>query len=313
MFRPIATFFDKSPTYKIIGVLVAIIGIPAAVLNAWEPIHKFIYRSEDDLKERAAIIDRAREILLRKASGDTGKGQALTTLFREHVSMDGLDLSCKALGDIDKNGNCINPIIFSGIDMQWEGGNFVYIENIDLSDAIITEAVFHRVSFDDADFTNVKFKNIRAHETRFTGRLVGAEFIDSSIIHSYIDNLYLKNRRPPPSETDLTAVFQQDDLSGTVYGALGDPFNDLNAAWADDPPLPEVYQQHLFSPFEKHSIRIVLCEPPVDKNGAVIPKGQRDPISAIGIFLFPSGQCKPVEWDDAVRRFPDIWTPTWGK
>lgn len=272
-----------------------------------------MHRSEDDLKERAATIDRAREILLRKAGGDTGKGQALTTLFRENASIDGLDLSCKALGDIDKDGNCINPVIFTGIDMQWKGKNFAYIKNIDLSDAIIDGAIFRGISFDDADFTNAKFNNISAYDTRLTGRLVGSEFIDSSIIHSYIDNLYLKNHRPPPSETDLTPAFQQDDLSGTVYGDLGDPFNYQNAAWADDPPLPEVYQQHFFSPFEKYSIRIVLCEPPVDKNGAIIPKGQRDPISAIGIFLFPSGQCKPVEWDDAVRRFPDIWTSTWGK
>jgi hypothetical protein len=34
--RRIVAFFDKSPVYKLIGIVVAIIGVPGAVIGSWQ-------------------------------------------------------------------------------------------------------------------------------------------------------------------------------------------------------------------------------------------------------------------------------------
>ena len=111
-------FFEKSPTYRLIGILIAVIGIPGAILSAWEPISTFLTRIERAQEEQQARIEQARGILLRQAAGNTGKGRALTTLYESGESLDGLDLSCAALGSTGVDGSCEARVIFDSVDLS---------------------------------------------------------------------------------------------------------------------------------------------------------------------------------------------------
>lgn len=71
-------------------------------------------RTEEAEFRRLAQIATAWEVLLTRAGGDIGKGNALNTLIAGGHEFGETDLSCAAVGEVE-NGTCVNPPIYSSV------------------------------------------------------------------------------------------------------------------------------------------------------------------------------------------------------
>ncbi len=110
-------------------------------------------RAEEAEFRKLAQIATAWEILLTRAGGNIGKGNALNTLIAMGQQVRGSDLSCEAIGDFE-NGECINPPQFS--DLLIGTGSFWSGDKLDL--------------LEDVTFKGAEINHLRAENLQIDGR-----------------------------------------------------------------------------------------------------------------------------------------------
>lgn len=313
--RPIVEFFDKSFVYRLLGIIIAIIGIPGAIVGLWQLSSEFLpsYREE----QRQGAVDRAREVLLRRGAGETGKGKALQTLFDNGGSLDDLDLSCQALGTWNSDqGRCVARVKFEPFTLG--GQQMILIRRLNLADAEIKHITIDPmpggyVELSDINLENAAVSMFEGDGVKITGKFDSGWFeamrLTRSIVQGSFDGATIQFANFSRSSIEITGkpmVFRFVDVSWADVPLLADLSDgDLSDifAWADMPPLrtirgsPEPYSRDVLS-------KIQLCAPPLDGNGRTVARDKR----ATGLADVSWG-CQAITLDEAMRRFPDAYGP----
>ena len=107
---------------------ISIISILAIAFTIFQINYDLISKEEEREQREIDRVQFAWSQLLTRAGGDTGKGDMLNYLLDKRKILDGLDLSCRAIG-IWENGECISRPVFSGLRL----GNDRVIQNTDFS------------------------------------------------------------------------------------------------------------------------------------------------------------------------------------
>lgn len=100
--------------------------VGAFLLTAWHLVQDIddrrderAARQEERVERERGEIARAWEILTTSAAGNSGKAQAIETLFRAGVSLRGIDLSCETMGggwDLERL-TCARPVDLTGMNL----------------------------------------------------------------------------------------------------------------------------------------------------------------------------------------------------
>lgn len=301
--------FESSNFYKLLTIVIGLIGIPAAIIGAWQPLSDYLNRSARAEAERAALIDGARRELQWPVGGDTGKGKALTTLFENGEALTGLQLSCLRIGQTDDKKQCVSAPIFSNVRLFGSEKNSSIV-GIDLRETEFSGLEMNNMYL-EGDFRKAQFHKANITNSAIYGMLEGTVIQFSAIVRSQItinDGL--------TSEGNMTLM--DVDLSGTtITPGLSPEWVGLATAWADQPPLHwivpiltkgEAYKAPLPAAVLE---RMVLCEPPRSNDGQIIPAEVRDravlPLPQIGTFPGKPSNCRRITLNEAMRQFPDVY------
>lgn len=242
LFADVILRFENSAFLRFLVIL----SIPAALYSLW------LQYSETS----AGNLARSWSNLTTQSSGNSGKVAALEHLSSEIRELPYLDLSCEAMGGLDKLSDgssvCTRPTYLAGLDL-FEEGYFIY------RTAFLSGSNFSETEIQFGDFSNGYLDGVNFDRAA----MMGAKFFRASLADATFNKAQLVNTNWSYSEAEsasfsganlLTAIFYAAYLPGAdfsdanvshtyFYGANLDGANFENAwAWADMPPigLPEV-------------------------------------------------------------------------
>jgi len=272
-----------------------------------------------DAREERAIrldnaIDRRWDRLLRPASGNIGKGEALSFLFQQGVSFNGVDLSCQAIGTYSfSDGICRRSPIFTDLNLVEDepmGATPRYIRNVSLRDAEIHNAQFRNVMVWGLDVGGASISGATFSNAVIQGRFAGASMVDVVAVSSIVE---APNGEKPASFTG--------NISGSSISFLREFASTTGIwAWADHPPVHR--NKQTFSLFnltgeeeaepDEVLANIELCDPPIDEAGKPLPLSQRNNSQrhVISEFIHMFRVCKRLTLAEAKERFPDAFKRT---
>jgi hypothetical protein len=208
-----------------------------------------------DLQDRKSeAIARAWQILTTRASGNSGKVEALQYLISQRISLNGIDLSCKMMGGINGAGKCIRYTWLSGLETA--GIETVDASNINFSGVDLSNANLRRFEIFKGNFSGAKFIYTKFKSTMFTdSNLANANLIETTFVLSGFSRSNLEGAtllgadvtNTPFYETNISfAKFAIRERSEEVFFVnFGDnriknltqeQINDA-WAWADRPPI----------------------------------------------------------------------------
>ena len=178
---------------------------------------------------QASALTQSWLLLTSKSVGNSGKVQALEYLASQGESLDGINLSCKMLGEIKVIKNkekCIRPVYLGDLDLSvdtlGEGASLhkailsgVILTDAKLSGADLSNSVFFGSDLEGADFrkTNLWFSNLRSAD------LEGVNFSKANMRQAGLDGANLQNAILRHAVLD-NAKMDNVDLGGAkLYGA----------------------------------------------------------------------------------------------
>lgn len=315
---PFVRKIESSPIVQLVAMFAATVGFGVVMYTAVQIWVDLNDRAEERLQRRDDAIERAWSRVLRPASGNTGKGSAITYLFRNGEDLTGLDLSCENIGKWDGAvGRCLRSPILTQVEIDGytQPGVSEYdirpvliagLSKIDLRDAEMNGVDLKNIIVAESDFRRSKLQNLRMENAAISGDFGSSQITGCRIVGSVLEAL------DQPPEIILCEV------SGSVVpglGRMGTERLKLLIAWADAPPFQFRETDEMKPPSQKSKFpygadvlnKMKLCEPPRDSSGEIIPLRSRKPISSI---TFASAQCRTVTAEYAMRRFPQAYAIT---
>ncbi|UDF30061.1 UNVERIFIED_ORG: hypothetical protein LHK14_01695 [Roseateles sp. XES5] len=256
-------FVEANPVFhalKILGGTVGFIVVLATAIQIWIDIDD---RRDERAERREDAIERAWNRLLRPAVGNTGKGQAISLLVREGVPLDGVDLSCAAIGRWAE-GACVQPVVFAGMEMHSDRHAPMTFERnvpnlatgVDFSHAIIQGASIRNFTL-TGTFTAAVIRDARFIRSRLQLDLAGAEIRRSAFA---LSSVHLDGTPPALYGVDVSGA-----LAPWIFDLDKDALQRL-VAWADMPPAAA--QETSLQKREEVLEAIMLCDPEWTEGGS---------------------------------------------
>jgi hypothetical protein len=300
--KAVVSALIRNDAATIIGAMGAIFGFLAIVYT--------VYQINVDLADRTdERIERQRNTLLRTSAGNDGKGEAITSLFERGVSIDGLDLSCRAIGGWSITTNaCERPVLFGGIRLESDTMRGVAFTS--MRDAVLLFPRFRNIDFVNVDLSDVTVTGGYFAFTNLSGNLDRLSLRDCFFWASAIFSPGARLSRCDVSGAELPWLdIQKPEDWEELF------------AWADLPPRrylePSAWNADAESEWgplpPRFLSRMILCAPPRDEFGNPIAPAKRDAIrlDRPDFRLVPGvnygAPCEPIEYEIAARQFPQSY------
>lgn len=289
----------QSEQAKIVATLSALVGFGVVLATAWQIREDYAYRSEERDIRREESIARAWENLFRRAPGNTGKGAHLSLLLSEGQNVDGIDISCRAIGDWEgdvASGRCqAKPIFF---DITYSAQPFdapnrqtLKADHVEFRLFTLTNGSLFG-SFDGAVFNGARIEN-----SILSGNLSGTVFVDSDLRDTII--IETSARSFSVVRSDVSGLILDQTFSPRQHGLWQNYF------WADWPPR-SVSTDRITVPLAPAELeRMVACRPPVDSLGAIIERDVRDALLPGTVSTI----CTAMAITEAAEEFSDSYQP----
>lgn len=312
--------FVHSEAAKLVAGLAGVIAFLVVLATAYQINEDITDRVAERSMRREEAISRAWERLLVRAAGNTGKGDALTLLFREGAKLDNVDLSCRAVGDWQE-GRCNRPPIFAGV--QIAGAAKPFAGTFDWGRFLLEFKFLDWLRPDGTLRDAIDLNGATINGFQIVGR--GRE--NFSFVGAFVEDFVVKRSTVGLSVDDKTFISSAAFLDSTVklFGPSLPAFSNVNVSgaivdwlpkvpddeirtflfWADWPPMrrrPDKFSvvDTVAPLFEMQLLaKMRACEPPLDREDKPVPRDARPD-------FFP---CKEMSIPDAVRRFPDAYRP----
>lgn len=289
--RPYSTAVEKSPTAHLVALCAAIFGAYHLFIDLQDRREQ-----REELRQSMASmseerVERAWTRLLTPAGGNTGKGAALDVLFKERQSIDGVNLSCEAVGTWDAVGKtCRHRPIFASFvryhnDEEMEGAGkygwgsgwtrdqsrrrgsandpvFSQFEYLFANGGLRIAVPFAAASFAETVFTDMIWPGNIFNAEQF--RDVEISFSDIRSATWQGDDLraeisYADVSHSVFSTRSGTLEISESNVTGVLISAEMAEALSGNWAWADRPPFS--YEDGRFSPLKPEILRrIELCD-----------------------------------------------------
>lgn len=107
--------FERTFAFQFIALCLGVLTLVVTGATLLSLMEEFEARKRDR-------IDRAWDRILQPATGNTGKGAAITYLIEQGADLAGLDVSCKKMGGYE-DGECVNPPIFTDLKLHSPGSD----------------------------------------------------------------------------------------------------------------------------------------------------------------------------------------------
>lgn len=259
---------------------VAIAALVASVLVGRE-----VSRMGAEMRDQR--VQQAWANLKQRIGGNTGKAADLSYLWASGQPLDGVNLSCKRIGDFDSaSAKCVAAPQFNRLSMDYDRRerpdysdlpsasllDGPGIRSLDLSEAKIRQASISGMWFTRSKFDGTKVFDSVLAGTRMEGSFRAMRITDSVLTGSWIEGDIWKMK------------IKNSDVSGLTFVGLdaSNPTVDLrsNWAWADMPPSMFSGESH-HDDGELHALpedvlkSVRLCMPPLTPSGTVIPVERR--------------------------------------
>lgn len=232
-------FIETNPFIRLFGLAGALFGFVVLILTALQVREDVASRQEE---ERVA---RAWDTLYRPALGNTGKGQAINTLFRSGATLDAVDISCGTMqGRSAEMSYCDMPPVISDLDLTPDnrGGEMFTLMGWKLNGATIANSVIK-----SATITGVKMNEATVMDSTFDSVELAGELRNASFLNVEFTN------------SQIRIDCRTEALTGNISGSIltnerGCVPADLNAAsqiwaWANNPPAFIRGQSTVVKPF----------------------------------------------------------------
>jgi hypothetical protein len=295
-------FFIESPAARNVTALAALVGFGVVLFTALQIKLDLDDRAAEREIRRDEAIERAWARLLTRAGGNVGKGGALTTLHREGVFLNAIDLSCRALGDWDfATERCVRRVIFGDIELAgaFDQGKLTaatldftdaYIENPSVSNALVLHLGLDRAVVSSPSVRDSIVSITAGESSWMDGTLAGSTLTA------------LPGARIRLQRMDVSG----STLEGLASGAIGAHAGDLYY-WADSPPLDSLLNGATVAigapnPVLRAELRRTLqaCMPPRRDGQAIpLPRAERP---RLGVY-----SCEKVSLEDAEAAFPAVY------
>lgn len=311
--RPLTLYITHSPIVQLLAAFAALLGFGVVLVTAYQ----IGVDLEDRKSERAQRVDdaieRAWDRLLRPAAGNTGKGEAMTYLLERGISLNGVDLSCRSIGNWDRERNeCARRVQIEGVRIDKTDWEEMAFGTLPKRGGVVSNGILASADLSDTDLfsfhvTLMQIRNINLSRTNMVGSILLGTVIRGWFDEAYIGNCDLSDARIYPTEKPPT--LHRCAVNNALLPWLDEEtsWTELTA-WADTPPLdidPPSEEEGEVSHIRAHGPmvlgRIRLCEPPLDEGGK--------PVSARPVLMFILSECKPVSVEDAMKRYPEAYKP----
>lgn len=168
VFQPLRLGLERSAIAHLLAIGLALITFSQLTVD-------LIDRRAERNDRRQAQIERAWSHLMMRASDESGKGESLNTLFDNYGKINGVDLSCRNIGDWDPQTNsCKTRTVFSKVHIPappelnrsavlafWDPtvASYPYFTEADIRDSSAIGVTVDKAHFSQTRFTNVNLRN----------------------------------------------------------------------------------------------------------------------------------------------------------
>ena len=299
----------QSDGAKLVGLVAGATGFIVLLFTAYQISVDLEDRIELRSELREDAIERYRSVLLRRAPGNTGKGEAITNIHDRGGSLEGWDASCKAVGLWDNDRQkCQQPATFTGLTIAGNRRLFSMLPALD-------DAILYDPQIVEADVKFVSLKRALATGAGIINSTMSGDFSDARFTGCVIMNSQIINSGEPP-----TLMFCE--ISGSLLPWFGGLHwsKRLGVFFRADNPPTQLLQlpdgEEVLAPLYEFDLqRLTICEPiSTDESDADwVAKLYADFFSRIRFKLkdvlitdFPEF-CTETTYESAKLRFPDVY------
>ncbi|UPT53380.1 hypothetical protein [Synechococcus phage Ssp-JY39] len=308
-----ASIVIEGPQAKLVAAIAAMFGFAVVIATAIQIQIDLRDRLDERAQRHAESIARSWEALIRPVPGSTGKAAALKHLISVGESINGLDLSCAAIGRLNNTtASCEKSAIFEGLDI--DGAE---LNNTDSGMSYFGGINFSGNSIVRAKLNALHFEQVALNKTQLASSVITYSVLNGDAREAKITDSNLTGTVVAGSSEGLS--LENVIVTNAVFSEPEAVFRD-NAkyvwAWADAPPRAigrgalngirkeKVTPQapELMRPIPRDLLGTVrLCRPPM-REGKPIPLNLRGT---------PKWSCKRMTADEAISEFPEIFR--WGR
>lgn len=307
-----ADLIKASHAIKVAQTVGAFIAFIVAMLTVYQINLELTDIKEERQARKEEAIARAWSRLIQRVSGNTGKGRALSFLAKSNERFDGVDLSCRAIGDWDFSKNrCIRTVLLPDVELngQRQGKNSLYVGEVNLSDVKMLGLKMQHLVLDHADFSRAIISRPDIINSEIYANWQDAEFRFANLVGSRINHLW--NAEVAPDKDVKEFTFTYSNISGSIVpeNALSCDACDLFHSWADHPPAFEDSEGKIHT-VDKYADKFTWCKPPIQKNGKLLPLIQRPNILINNGDMVRTDSCiDTLTYQQAKTQFPEAHSP----
>ncbi|WP_045023019.1 hypothetical protein [Agrobacterium arsenijevicii] len=293
-------------------------------------------RADEKLLRAEERIERAWNSLLLRSGGNTGKGEHISFLIKSGRNLEGVDLSCEAIGQYNnENRRCIKEPIFSNVDIAQPGSMarvtlesmYTVVKSVGAIPVISQPPNPVQAELGKSTFVGLKalsaiwnFDKLKG--TTFLGSGLDENFfynkpVDLNIGYSDLSFSYMTTDIITPNvfKTNVSGVVYEIDTSDASkrFGRLVQWNAAGNWAWADVPPLQ--FSEDGLAASPAGLLRgIVLCDPAfredksaVEINSVGTGYTERQDVKGHLQHSGDRGCAHQLSLGDAAKKFPNLY------
>lgn len=341
--RNVVAVLNKSALIKLAGLAVAAYSLHSLYITndalqeeLSDRIEEREMRADEKLLRAEERIERAWNSLLLRSGGNTGKGEHISFLIKNGRTLEGVDLSCEAIGQFsNENRTCIKEPIFSNVDIA-RPGSMARVMMESMYTMVKRVGAIPMISQPpdpiQADMGKSTFVELKALSAIWNlDRLKGTTFLGSSLDENFFYNQpadlnigysdlsfsYMTTDIINPNifKTNVSGVVYEIDISDAPkrFSRLLQWSASGNWAWADAPPLQFSDEGLMASP--AGLLRgMVLCDPafredknPVEINGVGTGYTERQDVKGHLRHMGDSVCKHQLSLDNAAKEFPNLY------
>ncbi|MGF9693790.1 hypothetical protein AAIH46_13315 [Rhizobium sp. 0TCS1.26] len=341
--RNIISVLNRSALVKLVGLAIASYSLHSLYITNEalrdelnDRIEEREMRADEKLLRAEERIERAWNSLLLRSGGNTGKGEHISFLIKSGRGLEGVDLSCEAIGQYNsENRACIKEPIFSNVDIARPDSMtrvmmesmYTMVKRVGAIPEISqppspVQAEIGKSTFIELKALSAIWNLDRLKSTTFLGSSLDENFfynkpVDLNIGYSDLSFSYMTTDiiNPNVFKTNVSGVVYEIDISDAPrrfarlvkWNAAG------NWAWADVPPLQ--FSENGLTASPAGLLRgIVLCDPAFRENKSAVE------INSVGTGYMERQDVKghlrhmgdPVcehqlSFADAAKQFPNVY------
>ncbi len=288
---------EEHPVSRLAGIIVKVLGFVGLAWGLYE-IRNTVANQRD------VLVNQQWDRIGRRASGNSGVGEALTKLHAAGQELNQIDVSCANIGRMSSDGSsCIGPPILTGLYLSvpreeiWpmrtvevQFRNLV-IRGLKLSGAEIEDSAIRNVTLTEIDARDAKFRNLDAVSMTMIGTLDGLTLDGSRLV----DTVWQGKQGEAIS-------LGSGEVSGASFINLS-VSHQVAMAWADAPPRIIKLNSNgtgTTRPMLEAGISLILCN----------PDGQPQEVferARLNMTDDRRAKCESMSLDDAKKRFPEAY------